>query len=67
MTKDAWLADEYPPGTAAPTGGMYDQCGVLGTPTGVRITVERGQELPAAPRGFTWRAVELPPERSAAD
>jgi hypothetical protein len=46
---------------------MYEQCSVLGTPTGVRIAVTRGQELPAAPRGFTWRAVELRPERSVAD
>jgi hypothetical protein len=40
---------------------------VLGSPTGVRVTVARGQFLPAAPRGFTWRLVEAPPERCAAD
>ena len=62
---DSAVAREYPPGTAAPSGGIYEQRSVLGTPTGVRITVGRGQELPAAPRGFTWRVVEL--ERSAAD
>jgi hypothetical protein len=67
VKKDLWSARDYPPGSAAPLGGIYEQCSVLGTPTGVRITVARGQVLPAAPRGFTWRALELPPDRSAAD
>jgi hypothetical protein len=51
-------ASEYPPGTRAPSAGTYVQCNVLGTPTGVRITVSQGEELPAAPRGFTWRTEE---------
>jgi hypothetical protein len=67
VAKDSAWAREYPPGAEAPSGGTYEQCSVLGSPTGVRITVARGQVLPAAPRGFTWRMVELPPERSAAD
>jgi hypothetical protein len=68
VTKVSAAAREYPPGTAAPSGGTYEQCSVLGAPTGVRVTVARGQELPAAPRGFTWRAVESSPQQqSAAD
>ena len=42
----------------APSAGTYEQRNVLGTPTGVRITVSQGEVLPAAPRGFTWRRVE---------
>ena len=51
-------ACEYPPGMQAPSTGTYEQRNVLGTPTGVRITVSQGEVLPAAPRGFTWRRVE---------
>ena len=48
---------EYPPGMRAPSAGIYEQRNVLGSPTGVRVTVAEGEELPAAPRGFTWRVV----------
>ncbi len=50
---------EFPPGTRAPSCGIYEQRNVLGTPTGVRIIVARGDVLPAAPRGFTWSIVEV--------
>jgi len=59
-----WLAGdrttrgEYPPGMRAPSGGVYEQRSVLGSATGVRITVVRDEILPAAPRGFTWSLVE---------
>ncbi len=49
---------EYPPGTQAPVGGTYEQRNVLGSPTGTRVTLDQGEMLPAAPRGFTWRMVE---------
>ena len=49
---------EYPTGMRAPTAGIYEQRNVLGTPTGVRVTVVQGDVLPAAPRGFTWRVVD---------
>jgi hypothetical protein len=49
---------EYPPGARAPSAGTYEQRNVLGTPTGVRITVAQDEVLPAAPRGFTWRKVD---------
>ena len=42
----------------APSGGVYEQRTVLGSSTGVRITVVRDEILPAAPRGFTWSLVE---------
>jgi hypothetical protein len=49
---------EYPPGMRAPSAGVYEQRSVLGSPTGVRVIVAEGEELPAAPRGFTWRRVD---------
>jgi len=48
---------EYPPGMSAPSTGTYEQRNVLGSPTGVRISVSQGDVLPAAPRGFTWRLI----------
>ena len=43
----------------APSTGTYEQRNVLGTPSGVRIKVAQGEALPAAPRGWTWRIVEV--------
>jgi hypothetical protein len=51
-------AHEHAPGTPAPSAGVYEQRNVLGTPTGVRISVAQGDELPAAPRGFTWCRID---------
>jgi hypothetical protein len=51
------LARECPPETRAPEAGIYEQRGVLGTLTGVRVTVAQGEVLPAAPRGCTWQMV----------
>jgi hypothetical protein len=65
VVKYSVRAREYPPGAQAPSGGIYEQCNVLGSSTGVRITLAPGQNLPAAPRGFTWRVVEPPPEAGA--
>lgn len=48
---------EYLPGTQAPMAGIYELRSVLGSPTGVRIAVARGETLPKAPRGFTWTIV----------
>jgi hypothetical protein len=42
---------------SAPSTGTYEQRNVLGSPTGVRISVSQGDVLPAAPRGFTWRLI----------
>ncbi len=52
------MEPEYPPGTRVTLAGVYEQRNVMGTPTGLRITVERDEPLPAAPRGFTWSMVE---------
>lgn len=65
MTKYAVWAREYSPGALAPAGGIYEQCNVLGSTTGVRVTLASGQKLPAAPRGFTWRVVEPLPDAGA--
>jgi hypothetical protein len=64
VTKYAVLAREYSPGAPAPAG-IYEQCNVLGSTTGARVTLATGQKLPAAPRGFTWRVVESPPDAGA--
>ena len=49
---------EYPPGARAPLSGVYELRNVLGSPTGERTAVARGDPLPAAPRGFTWQLLE---------
>jgi len=64
VAKHSMWAREYPPGAPAPDG-IYEQCSVLGSVTGVRIALAGGQNLPAAPRGFTWRAVEPPLQTGA--
>lgn len=51
-------AGEYPPGIPAPLAGIYEQRNVLGSLTGVQITMAQGEALPAAPRGCTWSFVE---------
>jgi hypothetical protein len=53
---------EFSPGTPAPSDGTYEQCNVLGSVTGSRVTLAGGQKLPASPRGFTWRVVEPSPQ-----
>ena len=65
MVKYAGWAREYLPGTPAPSEGIYEQCNVLGSATGVCIALEGGQKMPASPRGCTWRAVE-PSRRTGA-
>jgi hypothetical protein len=57
LADDRTKGREYPPGMRAPSGGVYEQRNVLGSFTGVRITVVRDEILPAAPRGFTWSLV----------
>lgn len=47
-------SQEHSPGLPAPQDATYEQLNVLGSPTGVRVTVTRGELLPPAPRGFTW-------------
>src|SRR4051812_20837405 len=46
---------EHPPGALAPATGRYEELNVFGTRTGQVAHVVKGEKLPAAPRGFTWR------------
>ena len=45
------------PGAAASRTGHYEELNVFGNPTGKVVHAEEGSTLPAAPRGFSWRAV----------
>ena len=58
MVDGRMTAREFPPGMQAPADGVYEQRNVLGSLTGVRVTVRQGDVLPAAPRGFTWSIVK---------
>jgi hypothetical protein len=58
VAKYAAWSHEFCPGAQAPADGVYELRNVLGSATGTRITLEGGQKLPAAPRGFTWRVCE---------
>jgi len=46
---------EHPAGAIAPTSGYYRLLNVLGTPTDYSVHVKRGEPLPIAPRGNSWR------------
>lgn len=61
---------EYLPGERVPSSGAYEELSVFGARTGNMVFMAAGEELPAAPRGFTWRALgERSPEelRALAD
>jgi hypothetical protein len=45
----------YAPGSEAPEGGTYEQLDVFRIPTGITEHVIRGERLPLAPQGYTWR------------
>jgi hypothetical protein len=49
---------DHLPGGAAPAEGAYCLLNVLGGMTGVVARVPRGNPLPQAPRGFTWRLAQ---------
>jgi hypothetical protein len=42
-------------GEPASRTGPYKELNVLGTPTGRIVFMTAGEELPPAPRGFSWR------------
>jgi hypothetical protein len=48
---------EFRPGEPAPGPGPYEELNVFGSPTGKAVVMVRGETFPAAPRGFTWRAL----------
>jgi hypothetical protein len=43
------------PGESASWEGAYQEVNVFVTPTGQIVRARRGEPLPAAPRGYTWR------------
>jgi hypothetical protein len=49
------ISADYPPGTRAPSTASYEELNVLGARTGKVIVAQEGNDLPSAPRGFTWR------------
>jgi len=59
--------DHLKPGELAPATGAYKEHNVFGTPTGNRIDVTKGDLMPPAPRGFTWRRVACPAGQSFPD
>lgn len=58
------MPHEHQPSNPAPETGHYAEANVFGTHTGILIHARKGDALPAAPRGFTWRLVERTAERS---
>ena len=61
----SWLAlqlrmarKEHQPGTAAPMTACYEELNIFGSRTGRIEHVCEGDQLPCAPRGFSWRRIE---------
>ena len=50
---------DYLPGSEAPEDGVYEEFNIFGTSTGITERVDKGERLPLAPRGYTWRKVSL--------
>jgi hypothetical protein len=49
------VGKEQQPGARVTVPGDYEELNVLGRPTGRVIIAAEDEELPASPRGFTWR------------
>jgi hypothetical protein len=49
---------EHQPGTDASVTGLYEELNVFGSPTGKVEHAHEGEQLPHAPRGFSWREIE---------
>jgi hypothetical protein len=49
---------EYNPGDVAPKPGSYQLHNVFGSPTHHIVSLEVGESMPDAPRGFIWRLIE---------
>ena len=49
---------EQQPGDRAPETAYYEELNVFGTPTGKVHHSQEGDQLPGAPRGFTWRRMD---------
>ena len=48
------------PGSIPLEPGWYEELDAKGTPTGVWVSVARGEPLPANPSGFFWQKAERP-------
>ena len=48
---------DYLPGCEAPEDGLYEQLNIFGLSTGITERVAKGERLPLAPQGYTWRKV----------
>jgi hypothetical protein len=46
---------DYAPGSEAPEAGVYEELNVFGTSTGITERVAKGERLPLAPLGYSWR------------
>jgi hypothetical protein len=46
------------PGAPALYEGLYQELNSFGTPTGRTVRAPQGQQLPAAPHGFTWQLAD---------
>ena len=49
--------DDHLPGSKAPAGGVYEELNMFGVSTGITEHVAKGERLPLAPQGYTWRKV----------
>jgi hypothetical protein len=49
---------EHHPGEPAPERGHYESLNIFGSPAGDSVHLEKGEPLPALPRGYTWRRAE---------
>jgi hypothetical protein len=48
------------PGSIPSESGWYEELNIDGTPTGVWVSVAKGERLPANPSGFFWQKAERP-------
>jgi hypothetical protein len=54
---------DHRPGELAPDSGQYSLLNVFGSMSSEAAQVLRGNRLPPAPRGFTWRMVSKKEQR----
>jgi hypothetical protein len=55
--KSGDLSMNYSHGSEAPEDGAYEELNIFGTSTGITERLGKGEWLPLAPQGYTWRKV----------
>ena len=60
-------AGRLSPGSIPLEPGWYEELGPDGTPTGVWVTVAKGERLPANPSGFFWQKATRPQDNPIAN